>query len=205
MIPFQSASAEPTARPCTRRTTILLIRHASTAAVGILLASRARGIRLTAEGRAEARRLCAALARVPLTAVFSSPLERALDTARPIATSHGLDVDVLDDLNEINFGEWSGLTFDALDQRADWQTYNRSRSQAVVPAGEPPVAAQTRVLRALADVRRRCRGGVAAVVSHAELIRYVVLHREQRSLDDWHTVPVDPASITRIVYREAED
>ncbi|MBV9735802.1 MAG: histidine phosphatase family protein, partial [Acidisphaera sp.] len=98
----------------TAPTTFHLIRHATYGLIGHTLAGRTPGHALNEAGRAQAAALAASLAGRPIAAVVSSPLERARETAAPIAAGHGLAVSVDGDFNEIDFGEWTGLAFDTL-------------------------------------------------------------------------------------------
>jgi broad specificity phosphatase PhoE len=177
-------------------TTILLVRHAHTEAVGRYLAGRTPGVGLSARGRDEAAALPARLASAPLHAIYSSPLERATATAAPVAVARGLAITVDPDLNEVDFGDWTGRTFDTLDRLDAWQAFNARRSVAEVPGGERAIDAQARIVRALARIRCAHPGQVVMVVSHADMIRYALLHSAGASLDEAHTLTIRPASIT---------
>src|SRR4051812_11740004 len=96
------------------RTVVLLIRHALTGAVGTRLVSRLPGINLNTEGEAQACALRRRLRGERLDAIYSSPLERAIQTSRPIAEDRGLDVEAVEELNEVDFGDWTGRSFDEL-------------------------------------------------------------------------------------------
>jgi broad specificity phosphatase PhoE len=183
---------------------ILLVRHAETDAVGVRLTGRQPGVALNGRGLAQVEQVCRYLRDVPLTAIYSSPLERALGTASPIAASHGLEVRIDHALNEVDFGEWTGLTFDALARLPGWRRFNESRGSADVPGGERAPEMQRRIVSALADLGRRHQGQVIAAVSHAELIRAAVLHATGAPLRDWQRVEISPASITTIQY-EGDD
>jgi probable phosphoglycerate mutase len=137
---------------------------------------------------------------VPLAAVYSSPLERALATASPIASTHALDVCALEALNEVDFGEWTGLTFKELSTRPGWRDFNESRRTATVPGGERAIDVQHRIVTALDMLRQRHPAAIIAVVTHAEVIRAAVLHATATPLDLWHRVEIHPASITTMVY-----
>jgi probable phosphoglycerate mutase len=101
-------------------TTFLLVRHASGDHVGRRLAGRAPGAPLNDAGREEAARLASWLAPVPLAAVYSSPLERARDTAASVAAPHGLPVTVDEAFTELDFGGWTGRSVESLAGDALW-------------------------------------------------------------------------------------
>jgi broad specificity phosphatase PhoE len=190
---FTTAAASAT-------TTVLLVRHGHTDAVGRCLAGRTPGIRLSAFGRHQAASLVARLAASRIDAVYSSPLGRALDTARPLADARGVRVIVEADLNEADFGAWTGLSFDELNDREDWRLYNRARGSASVPGGEPPARVQARATGAIAAIAERQAGETIVIVTHAEIIRYALLHYLGAPLDRFADIDVAPASISAVAF-----
>ena len=178
--------------------TALLVRHAHTDAVGRYLAGRRPGLSLNEEGRTQLVSLRARLADLPLDAIYSSPLERAIETAAAIARGRGLAIYERDDLQEVDFGDWTGRTFDELAPLSAWQTYNRARASAEIPGGESPRALTARICGALEQIRRMHPCGTVAIVSHAEPIRAAVLAYRGLSLDLFHTTEIEPASITTL-------
>jgi hypothetical protein len=102
-------------------TTFLLIRHALCDPVGRSIAGRQPGIHLNNPGRGQARRLAEWLGPITLDAIYSSPLERALETASPIAQAKGLQVHPAEAWNEIDFGEWTGRALADLDPLPEWR------------------------------------------------------------------------------------
>ena len=181
-------------------TTILLIRHGHTDAVGTRLVSRSPGIHLSAEGERQAALVRDRLAPMRLDAIYASPLERAMETARAVAEPHAMAVRVDEGLNEIEFGDWTGLTFKELSARADWQAFINRRASATVPNGEAAPEVQRRIVATLDQLRVRHPGGTIAAVSHADVIRNAVLHAAGVSIDCWYRFEIAPASITAIGY-----
>lgn len=194
--------ASPTAR---RPATVLLVRHAATDAMRTSLTGRARDVGLNAEGERQAAQLAHRLSTAQLTAVYSSPLLRARATAEAIAEPLKLEVRLEPDLTEIDFGEWTGLTFHELAEREDWRQYNAARADATVPQGETPAAAAARIGRTMTRVAGRHAGKTVALVTHAELIRYAILRARRRSLDDWAGVDVPPACVMRFECEALDD
>src|SRR4051812_28101666 len=175
---------------------ILLVRHATTDAVGQVLAGRMAGVGLNADGRQQAAALAARLTRVPLAAVLCGPLERARETAAAIAAPHGLEPRVVAALDESDMGEWTGRSFVELAADPRWSYYNERRSAAAVPGGEQPGELQARIVSALRAIGADLPGAVVAAVTHAEVIRAARLYCAGASFDDWHLHDVPPASIT---------
>ena len=179
-------------------TVALLIRHGHTDALGTRLVGRTPHVHLSASGRAQAERLRARLARVPLAAIYSSPLERAIETAAPLARDRDLQVQTRDELLEVDFGSWSGMTFEQLEPLAAWRAFNTHRSTTGVPHGEHALDVQARVMRALARVRADHASDTVALVSHADVIRAAVLYCAGAPLDLFDRFEISPASVTAI-------
>lgn len=179
-------------------TTILLIRHGHTDAIGRRLVGRLPGVGLTDQGRQQASVLAAQLRDEPIAAIYASPLERAVQTAAPLADALGMPVHVCEALVEVDFGGWTGLTFDELEGRDDWRRFNTERSRAPVPGGEAAAAVQARIVGALERLRARHPSATIAVVSHADVIRAALLHYRGWSLDLFHRIEIAPASISMV-------
>jgi broad specificity phosphatase PhoE len=178
---------------------ILLVRHGATDALGRSLSGRAAGVTLNDEGRAQVTDLGRRLASRPVRAVLSSPLERARATAEAIARPHNLTVRVFETLNEVDFGQWTGRSFDELSGSVQWLAYNARRASAVVPGGESPGALQARAISSLRQISAEYAGSLVVAVSHAEFIRAALAHSTGVSLDRWQDFDLPPASITELV------
>jgi broad specificity phosphatase PhoE len=179
-------------------TKVLLIRHAHTDPLGKRLAGRMPGIDLSADGRAQAEDLARRLAHTSLAAVYASPMERAVQTAQPIARSHDLDVTCAQGMGELDFGEWTGRAFEELETLPGWRRFNAQRSTAPVPGGETALDVQNRIVRTLDELRLRHPQQTVAAVSHLDVIRTAVLHCVGASLDNYDRFEVAPASITAL-------
>jgi probable phosphoglycerate mutase len=188
-----------------REARVLLIRHEHTPAVGHSLSGRMPGVSLTAAGLAQAECLAGALASCSLAAIYSSPLERAVQTANPLARRHRLTPQLLPEAQEIDFGEWTGRSIRDLECDPAWQLFNRQRSQAVIPGGEVPAAVQARIVGALIGLARRHRGETFAMVTHADVIRFALAHFSGLPLDDYVRFVIDPGSVTAVVLGESSE
>jgi broad specificity phosphatase PhoE len=181
-------------------TTIFLLRHAAHDNVGGYLAGRAPGVHLGPNGLAQAERLGQRMAREQFTGLFASPRERTQQTAAAVAAARGgMAVETVDALDEVDFGSWSGSTFDELNKLADWQRWNALRSMAETPTGETMLDVQR---RAIGFIRRIVdRGGDTriALVSHADVIRSIVGYVLGLPIDAWLRFEIAPASITTMV------
>jgi probable phosphoglycerate mutase len=176
---------------------ILLVRHAMVDACGRYLAGRMPGIHLNAEGRRQAHALGATLRPLHVWAVYSSPRERARETAQAIAAGSDVTpVRLVDELDEIDFGEWTGLSFDELNGRDDWAAFNRCRASTPIPGGEWMRDVQMRACRATSELCRAHSEATIAIVSHGDVLRALVARVMDVPLDRLDSFRIDPASVS---------
>jgi len=187
------------ARPAS--TLVLLVRHAVTPTTGKVLPGRATGLHLSDEGRRQAEAVAKRLAALPgIAAVYSSPLERARETAMPIARVRGLALRIERGLLELDVGSWTGSRLDRVSKRPEWTTVQRYPSGFRFPEGESFVEMQARVTATLAALVDRHRGGVVVAVSHADPIKAALAQALGMHLDLFQRLAVAPGSITTIAY-----
>lgn len=184
-------------------TSLLLIRHGSTGAVDHRLAGRAPGVHLDETGARQARALAARLAELPIAAVLSSPMERALETAAPIAERLGLEVQRRPALDEIDFGEWTGRTFAELAALPRWRRFNSARSLTRIPGGEHFAEVQARIAGELERICATHPGAIVAAVSHADVIRAALAYLAPVPIDLLLRFEISPASVSAV--RLSED
>jgi len=179
-------------------TTIYLIRHGENDFVGKRLPGLLPGVHLNQRGRAQAQVLADLLAEVKLKAVYSSPLERAAETAAPIAKRHGLPVITRQGLLEIDIGNWQGKTLKSLRRRKLWRAVQHAPSMVRFPEGESFTEAQGRVVGELEELRRRHSAAkdVIVCVAHADVIKLAIAHYLGLALDLFQRLVVAPASIS---------
>lgn len=179
--------------------TILLIRHAAHSHLGNILSGRSPDIALSNEGRSQAIALAGSLARTPIDALHTSPVQRARETAEAIAgLRSGLEAHVVPALDELDFGDWSGRAFVELAGDPLWATWNESRATAFAPNGESMAEAQSRAWRHVEATALAAPGATIAMVSHCDIIRALVAHVLGLSLDHYGRFDVDTASCTRL-------
>ncbi|WP_210463587.1 histidine phosphatase family protein [Rufibacter roseolus] len=184
-------------------TKILLIRHATTDSVGKRLSGRTPGVFLNEEGVAQAQQLAQRLANFPVDALYSSPLERTLQTADFVAQAQQLQTIPMEDFLEINFGEWTNCTFEELSGDQQFQRFNSFRSVTRIPGGELMLEAQARVIAGLQKLCAQHPHGTVAVVSHSDLIKAAVAYYAGVHLDMFQRLEISPASVSIIeVYEE---
>ena len=157
------------------------------------------GVPLSALGQHQANRLAAYFASSAVTAVISSPVQRAQETAAPIAAALTLDIQTDAGFDEIDFGDWTGTTFANLETDHAWSAWNRLRSLAAPPGGEPMHHAQSRALAALSRCRAAYPDQQIVLVSHADIIRALLAPALGLSLDRLYRLSIDPGTISTLV------
>jgi probable phosphoglycerate mutase len=179
-------------------TRVLLVRHATHDLLGRVLAGWKPGVHLNDEGRAQAERLARRLERAPIAAVYTSPLERARETAEPLAAALGLEASVADALGEVRLGQWTGRAFDELRPDERWRRFNAFRAGTRAPDGEHMLEVQQRVVLWLEQMRERHPGVQVAAVSHGDVIKAALFHYGGISLDHVLRFEIAPASVTTL-------
>jgi probable phosphoglycerate mutase len=179
-------------------TKFLLIRHATNYTVGKRIAGRMAGVSLNEEGQEQANKLAHRLKDLPISAIYSSPLERAIETAEPLAATLGKEVKVNEDFLEINFGNWTNLTIEELEKDATFQLYNSFRSFTEIPGGELMVEAQVRVIKGLKKLCIQHPNETVAVFSHGDLVKAAVAYYAGIPLDMFLRLEISPASVSII-------
>ena len=179
--------------------TILLIRHAAHVELGRVLTGRRRDVALSKEGLEQAEIVADLLGVEPLTAVYSSPRERAFYTAREIADVHELTAEIANGIDEVDFGEWTGLSFDRLEGDPLWDQWNSERSIARPPGGESMEEACRRAVAQMEEIAAAHPDETIAVVSHCDIIRGLIAYYIGLPLDNLLRFDIDPASVSRVV------
>lgn len=180
---------------------MLLVRHGLTAKTGVILPGRAPGLHLSDEGRRQAEAVAQRIAKLrKVAATYTSPIERARETAAPIAKSCRLALRVEQGLNECDPGQWTGLPLKQVRRKPEWRLVRHHPSGFRFPGGESIVEMQTRITEAVARLVERHPGEVIVAVSHADPIKAVIAHALGLHLDLFQRIVVAPASITAIAY-----
>ena len=185
-------------------TLVLFVRHGTTPTTGKVLPGRARGLHLSERGREQAQRAAERIAEVgKIAAVYSSPLERARETAAPIARLTKNTTRIERGLVECDFGAWTGQSLRRLMKKPEWSQVQRSPSTFRFPAGESFVEMQTRMVSAVDAIRRRHPGRTVVCVSHADTIKAAVAHAAGTPLDLFQRIVISTCSVTAIMYSDS--
>lgn len=195
----------PSAEPSQQGTLLLLVRHGETPTTGTVLPGRAPGLHLSERGRGQAERVADRLFGLPLDALYSSPLERACETAEPTAARTGLAVKHDDGLLECDFGQWTGAAIAELAALPEWQTVQHSPSAFRFPNGESFPEMQARIVGALGALCAAHAGGVVVCFSHADPIKAAVAHALGTPLDLFQRIVISPGSVSAISFVAGKD
>jgi broad specificity phosphatase PhoE len=183
-------------------TLLLLIRHAST---DYVIAKRLAGwiphIHLNGQGQHEADATARRLAQIPIHTIYSSPLERAVETAQAIASFQNLEIHIQQELGETHAGEWADQLIADVDP-ALWKQLTTHASDFCFPGGESIVEMQARMVTMTNAIIAAHPNEIVAIVSHADPLKSVVLHYLGMDLNGLYKITMDPASTTVFEFDE---
>jgi len=180
-------------------TTLILVRHATNDWVRGKLAGWTAGVHLNEEGRAQASALAQRLAQVPIAAIYSSPLERAMETAQAVAAPHALGITIVESIGEVRYGEWTGAELKELKQHPLWAGVQFYPSTTRFPGGETLGEVQCRAVAALEALRaQHDERTLIVAVSHADVIRLVLAHYIGIHTDLFQRLVIAPASVSAL-------
>src|SRR3954454_19754117 len=182
-------------------TLVAFVRHGQTATTGKVLPGRAPGLHLADAGRQQADRAAARIAELDqVDAIYASPLERARETAAPIAKTRGLRTHIDRGLLECDFGDWTGGELRKLMKLPEWGTVQRAPSTFRFPNGESFSEMQHRIVSAIDRLRPAHPGGTIVCVSHADPIKAAVAHALGTALDLFQRIVISTCAISAITY-----
>jgi broad specificity phosphatase PhoE len=174
------------------------LRHGEHGLLGKVLAGRMPGVGMTERGRAEIASQAERLAREKIAAIYASPLQRTRETAEIVSARLSLSIEFRDDLLELDFGEWTGATFDSIRADPRWQAWSTQRSLAVIPGGESMRAVQQRIVAAMIELNERHLHETVMLASHGDVIRCALLFALGMPLDFYNRIEISQGSISTI-------
>ena len=178
-----------------------MVRHGKTPSTGKLLPGRAKGLHLSDTGIQEALVVAERLSKIKkVAAIYASPLERARETAAPIAKALKQKMIINKGLLECDFGDWTGEELAKLMKLPEWSNVQRAPSTFRFPKGESFTEMQTRMVSTLDDLRKKHSGGVVICVSHADPIKAAVAHAMGTHIDLFQRIVISTCSVTAVSY-----
>jgi probable phosphoglycerate mutase len=177
-------------------TLLYLVRHGENDWTGKRLPGWHKGIHLNSRGKAQAEALAGAFEGIRLAAVYSSPLERTVETAAPLARARKLRVRLRPGLGEIRVGAWEGRSLAALRKLKVWSVVQRAPSLMRFPGGESFAEVQARMVSELEGLRERHPKATIVCFSHADPIRLAIAYYIGLPIDSFQRLSIAPASIS---------
>ena len=178
-------------------TILLLIRHGENDYTKTgRLAGWTPGVSLNDTGQQQARALAERLKDAPLKALYSSPLERAQETAAPLAAVKKLPVRIVEGVGEVRYGEWQGRSLKRVARTKLWRTVQSLPSAMQFPQGETFRAVQSRAVEAVEQLVLAHPKDMIAVFSHGDVIKLLVAHYLGLPLDLFQRIMISTASVS---------
>lgn len=178
-------------------THILLIRHGQNEWVNQKrLAGWTPSVHLNKAGKDEVAALSERLAGLPIDAIYSSPLERCLETALAIATPHQLDIIQSKEIGEVRYGDWEGKKIKKLAKKRSWYAIQHYPSRFQFPEGEALRTVQQRAVDAIEEIAEQYDEQMIVIVSHADVIKLVLAYYLGMHVDLFQRIGLSPASVS---------
>ena len=179
-------------------TIIMLIRHGETDDIGNALAGQIN-THLNSNGVKQSKILAQNLSKLPIEAIFSSPLKRPQQTAAPLAAALNLPVRILQCINQVNFGDWQGMSFESLDIDERWYEFQKNPVLVDVPGGENAIQVKKRVTDCYTNLSRTfSENSLIATFTHGSIIRHCVCSFLGIDLQNFNNIKISAASVTTI-------
>jgi probable phosphoglycerate mutase len=181
-------------------TEFLLVRHGANEYTRThRLAGWTPEVHLNDFGKAQAAAVGEHLSKRKLAAIYSSPLERTVETAEAIRVHHPqLNLQLIADVGEVRYGEWTGQELSKLAQTRLWRHVQHEPSRVTFPGGEAMRDAQLRAVNCIEELRLHHPRDTVCVVSHSDIIKMIVAHYMGMHLDLFQRINIAPCSLTII-------
>jgi len=182
-------------------TVVILVRHGHTPTTGKILPGRAKGLHLSDLGKEQAEKVASHLSSLnSISAVYSSPMERTFETAKPIAKAFGKSVLKHQGLIEADFGKWTGRKLSELRKLKDWEKVQKNPSLFRFPDGESFMEMQSRMVTTVTNICENHRGEIIVAVSHADTIKAFLTAALGTPLDLFQRLHISPCSVSPVIF-----
>jgi probable phosphomutase (TIGR03848 family) len=179
-------------------TSVFLVRHGLTSHTGHRLTGWTPGVHLTDDGKAGVEALAQWLAGVPFKAVYSSPIDRTLETARIVAAPHSLSVRTRRGIGEVEYGTWTNRPLRSLMRTKLWGTVQKRPSAVRFPEGETLREVQARAVTEIEKLAAEHPKDAICCVSHGDVIKLIAAHYLGVHIDLFQRIVIAPASVSVI-------
>ena len=191
-------------RGTARATVVCYVRHGHTPTTGSILPGRAKGLHLSGRGKGQANAVAERIGQFGnIAAVYSSPMERARETAQPIARECGLRTRVRQGLIEADFGTWTGEKLADLRKLPEWEQVQKTPSSFRFPSGESFLQIQSRMVDTVAKIVSEHQGEVVVAVSHADTIKATIAAALGTPLDLFQRIHISTCSLSVVLYSQS--
>jgi probable phosphomutase (TIGR03848 family) len=183
-------------------TLVLFVRHGRTPSTGKILPGRAKGLHLSDEGQQQAKAVAARITAslTNIDAIYTSPLERCRETAKPLAQEIGQKAIPEKGLLECDFGDWTGAELKKLAKLPEWKIVQNTPSQFRFPNGESFLEMQARITSTVSRICEEHPGQTVVLFSHADPIKAAIATAMGTPLDMFQRFTVSPCSTTAVLY-----
>jgi broad specificity phosphatase PhoE len=180
---------------------LILVRHGETDYVGNRLAGHLPDIHLNLRGTQQAKKIAYKLALFPITAIYSSPIERSIETAEPLAKLKRLPIQVLPPLTEIDVGDWQGKSIPGLRRLKHWQDLHEEPARFSFPNGESFSDRQLVIVNALEILINNANPrAVIVCFSHGDPIKLSLAYFLNLDLNNFQRIAIDPGSASFVYF-----
>ncbi|MGB4429547.1 MAG: alpha-ribazole phosphatase, partial [Thermacetogeniaceae bacterium] len=183
---------------------LLLVRHGETIWNHVSRYQGHTDVELSDTGREQARLLADRLRSEKIKAVYSSDLKRAYETASILAAPHQLKVQIAEELREINFGVWEGLTFKEISEKYKElaEKWYQSPASVRIPKGETFFEVKERAYNAIMKLLKENDPGTIIVVAHGGTIRAIICGLLDIDLNHAFRIQQDNTALNIIQYNK---
>jgi len=163
------------------------------------------GVHLNDKGKSQARGLVDIFSNIAIQAIYASPLDRTIETAKALAAEKKLEIMPREGIGEIHYGTWQGRSLKYLQKRKLWLKIKQTPSLVRFPDGESFVEAQNRAVAEIEHMRSLHEGSKEAIAcfSHADLIKLIIAHYIGLPLDLFQRLTIMPASVSALHFADS--
>ncbi|MDD3193263.1 MAG: histidine phosphatase family protein [Oscillospiraceae bacterium] len=184
-------------------TTVYLVRHAKSVGNTERIFQGCSNLGLSVEGQAQLPQLAERFREVLLDAVYSSPLQRAVQTAQAVNQYHRLPIQTDKGLCEIFAGQWEMQRFSDLPVAfpAEWRLWTEDESHFCAPGGESILQVHERMSRTIDRIAAKNEGRTVAIVSHGCALRCYLCHALGLPIEKIGEIPLSKnTAVSRVIY-----
>jgi probable phosphoglycerate mutase len=163
---------------------------------------RQEGISLSDDGTKQAEYIVRHLKNQVVDKIYCSPLERAIETAKPLSESKKIPIEIKEELIEINFGRWTGNEFLKLEENQEWKLFHTFRAGCAIPDGETMIDVQLRIIKCIAQLWKSLPDKHIAIFSHNDVIKSLIAKISGISINLMNRIAINTGSISKFEISE---